>query len=328
MATGRATADDVAKAAGVSRATVSYVLNNNPHQKISSATRTRVLDAATALDYTPMASARSLSTGRSDVVVLLIPDWPWGGVIPEIFNGVARGLAPHGLEVLLHRCEPDRPVRNVWNAVTPAAVIRAGSLGAAEDESLRRSSIGYLLELSNTNQTGGLALFPDGDVGRLQAEHLFSRGHQRLGYAWPDDGRVSGFATARVDGINAVCAARNVEPALTQTIGLNAATAAAALLAWRDAGVDAIACFNDELALGLIHAAHAAGVSIPDDLGLIGVDNLPWGAFTEPALTTVAPNAERIGGVITEHVVAGLKGSPPPDVPQNGFVELIVREST
>ena len=73
MGGSRITAEDVARKAGVSRATVSYVLNNHPHQTIPEATRQKVLEAAAELDYTPLASARILSRGRSDVVVMLIP---------------------------------------------------------------------------------------------------------------------------------------------------------------------------------------------------------------------------------------------------------------
>jgi DNA-binding LacI/PurR family transcriptional regulator len=79
--TRRVTSADVARVAGVSRATVSYVLNDTPHQTISAATRTRVFEAASSLGYAPSAAARALRTGRSDVVLCLLPDWPIG---PEV----------------------------------------------------------------------------------------------------------------------------------------------------------------------------------------------------------------------------------------------------
>ena len=172
----RVTAEDVARRAGVSRATVSYVLNNHPHQTIPEATKQKVLEAAAALEYTPLASARILSRGRSDVVVMLIPDWPLGPVLPQVMESVGNGLAPHGLELFLHRCTPGRHVKDLWSAITPAAVIRVGSLGASEDESLRRSQIGYLLELANTELERGLVLFPGVQTGQLQAEHLAAGG--------------------------------------------------------------------------------------------------------------------------------------------------------
>src|SRR4051812_43365688 len=77
----RATSADVAREAGVSRATVSYVLNDTPHQKIPEATRRRVLEAAARLGYAPSAAARTLRTGRSDVVLGMLPDWPIGPAV-------------------------------------------------------------------------------------------------------------------------------------------------------------------------------------------------------------------------------------------------------
>ena len=328
MGGSRITAEDVARKAGVSRATVSYVLNNHPHQTIPEATRQKVLEAAAELDYTPLASARILSRGRSDVVVMLIPDWPLGSVLPQVMDSVGDGLAPFGLELFLHRCIPGRPVRNLWNAITPAAVIRVGSLGAEEDESLQRSQIGYLLELANTELERGLVLFPGVQTGRLQAEHLASRGHRRIGYAWPADNRLEGFATARLEGGRMACADLGLDPPEVRTSSFAPQEAAAAVAAWVSSGVTAVCAFNDELAMALIEAGHRQGLAIPGALGVVGVDNLPWGAHCVPSLSTVAPNPERIGRVIAEYVVAGVSGSTAQPARVGGsFISLIERDS-
>ena len=324
----RVTAEDVARRAGVSRATVSYVLNNHPHQTIPEATKQKVLEAAAALEYTPLASARILSRGRSDVVVMLIPDWPLGPVLPQVMESVGNGLAPHGLELFLHRCTPGRQVKDLWSAITPAAVIRVGSLGASEDESLRRSQIGYLLELANTELERGLVLFPGVQTGQLQAEHLAAGGHRSIGYAWPADARLEGFATARLEGVRLACAELGLDLPNVQPVSFDPEETSSAISAWREAGITGICAFNDELAIGLIHASRAQGLRVPDDVAIVGVDNLPWGALSEPALTTVAPNPEQIGRVITEQVVAGLAGvAPKLDRISSGFISLIVRDS-
>ena len=324
----RVTAEDVARRAGVSRATVSYVLNNHPHQTIPETTRQRVIEAAAALEYTPLASARILSRGRSDVVVMLIPDWPLGPVLPQVMETVGNGLAPHGLELFLHRCTPGRKVKDLWSAITPAAVVRIGSLGAAEDESLRRSQIGYLLELANTELERGLVLFPGIQTGRLQAEHLAARGHRRIGYAWPADRRLEGFATARLEGVRMACVELGLDLPDVEPVSFDPEQANAAISAWRAAGTTGVCAFNDELAIGLIQSAHAQGLRVPGDVAIVGVDNLPWGALSEPALTTVAPNPDQIGRVITEQVVAGLAGlAPEPAHVSSTFIKLIVRDS-
>ncbi len=324
----RVTAEDVARAAGVSRATVSYVLNNHPHQKIPESTRERVMQAAATLEYTPLASARILSRGRSDVVVMLIPDWPLGSVLPQVMDAVATGLDPHGLELFLHRCSRERPVRKLWTAITPAAVVRLGSLGAEEDESLRRSEIGYLLELANTELESGLVLFPGIQTGRLQAEHLAAHGHRKIGYAWPEDARLAGFATARLEGVRQACADLGIDPPMVQDVSYDPATAEKAIAAWKQSGVTGVCAFNDEIALNLFDGLRRAQMAVPTDLGLVGVDNLPWGAHAEPPLSTVAPDPEQIGKVIAERVVAGVNGEAAGTARLSStFINLIERES-
>ncbi|WP_083734302.1 LacI family DNA-binding transcriptional regulator [Actinomadura sp. CNU-125] len=98
----RPTSSDVARAAGVSQTTVSFVLNNRPGQSIPEETRRRVLDAARRLDYRPHASARALAAGRSDIVLLSIPDLPIGQGISRFVEGLAAALADHGLTLVTH----------------------------------------------------------------------------------------------------------------------------------------------------------------------------------------------------------------------------------
>src|SRR5215218_9071233 len=93
----RVTSADVARMAGVSRATVSYVLNDTPHQTISAHTRDRVLHAAAVLGYAPSAAARTLRTGRSDVVLCLLPDWPIGPEVGSMLGNLSTALARSGL---------------------------------------------------------------------------------------------------------------------------------------------------------------------------------------------------------------------------------------
>ena len=92
----RPTAADVARLAGVSRATVSYVLNDTPHQVIPAHTRERVRAAAAELGYTPSVAARALITGRSDVVLLLLPDWPIGPTVGALLESLSDAFASTG----------------------------------------------------------------------------------------------------------------------------------------------------------------------------------------------------------------------------------------
>src|SRR3954454_5418345 len=98
----RVTSADVARVAGVSRATVSYVLNDTPHQTISAGTRNRVLAAAARLGYAPSAAARTLRTGRSDLVLCLLPDWPIGQEVCSLLGNLPTALARSGLSFVAH----------------------------------------------------------------------------------------------------------------------------------------------------------------------------------------------------------------------------------
>ncbi|MGH6656767.1 MAG: LacI family DNA-binding transcriptional regulator, partial [Actinocrinis sp.] len=120
----RVTSAQVAQRSGVSRATVSYVLNGAPNQSISEQTRQRVLTAAEELGYTPFAPARALRAGRSDMVLHLIPQWPIGAAIAELIEAMTVRLAREGLTLVVHAHSREaRPVGDLWTAITPAAVI-------------------------------------------------------------------------------------------------------------------------------------------------------------------------------------------------------------
>src|SRR5919112_5700888 len=99
----RVTATDVAREAGVSQATVSYVLNDTPGQSIPEATRQRVREAVDRLGYTPHAAARALRMGRSDTVLFVLPSWPIGSALSTLIEGLSDGLEAHGLFLLTRR---------------------------------------------------------------------------------------------------------------------------------------------------------------------------------------------------------------------------------
>src|ERR1700761_9251420 len=140
--TPRVTSADVARVAGVSRATVSYVLNDTPHQTISAATRSRVLDAATSLGYAPSAAARTLRTGRSDVVLCFLPDWPIGPEVGALLGQLSTALARAGLTFVVHPgSREDRPISDLWKAITPAAVLAFTDFSPAEIDAMRSAGV-------------------------------------------------------------------------------------------------------------------------------------------------------------------------------------------
>src|SRR3712207_4059041 len=178
--TRRVTSADVAREAGVSRATVSYVLNDTPHQTIPEATRHRVLEAAARLGYTPSAAATALRRGRSDVVLGLLPDWPVGYAGGRVLQEVTAAFARHQLTFVVH---PDsrstRPLTEVWKAITPVAVLALDVLSAEDAAAMRAAGVEVVVALhASAEQHSGELLQPENPVGALQARHL-ARSHRR-----------------------------------------------------------------------------------------------------------------------------------------------------
>src|ERR1700712_4591685 len=103
MAVRRVSSQDVAEAAGVSRTTVSFVLNDRPNVSIPETTRKRIWEAADRLGYTPSPEARALKLGRSEIVLCLLPDWPITGPVGIFLELMSAELAARGLTMLSHQ---------------------------------------------------------------------------------------------------------------------------------------------------------------------------------------------------------------------------------
>ena len=325
----RPTAADVARRAGLSRATVSYVLNNTPHQVIPEPTRRRVLDAATELGYTPSAAARALSSGRSDVVLLLLPDWPIGPSVGSLLEHLSTALAGHGYTFVAHPRSAGRPIAEVWKAITPAAVITFEELDEIDAVRLRAAGVEIALALIGGRRGGRTMDVPEQRTGRLQVEHLAATGHRRLGYAAPDDPRVQAFAQPRLEGVRQACAELGLAEPLVRTVPLTAAGAASAIRDWRAAEppVTGVCAYNDEVALAVLAGARREGLEVPRDLAVVGVDNIPAAAVAVPGLTTVEADVEAVASHIAETIARKLDGRPAPRRPGSDIHSVVVRES-
>ena len=164
----RVTSADVARLSGVSRTTVSYVLNGTAGTSISEATRRRVLDAAAELGYAPSAAARTLRSGRSDLVLCVLPDWPVGPVVETMLDHLADELAVRGLSVLVHHVRGERPLADLWRAVTPRTVVGLTPFSPDEVRAMRRAGI----QVVDTDAGDPDAEDPQPRIGRIQVDRL------------------------------------------------------------------------------------------------------------------------------------------------------------
>jgi DNA-binding LacI/PurR family transcriptional regulator len=327
----RITSTDVAREAGVSRTTVSYVLNDKLGQAIPDATRRRVHDAAARLGYVPSATATALRRGRSDVVLGLLPDWPLGHALGRVVQEVTAAFARSGLTFVVH---PDsraiRPLGEVWKAITPVAVLAFDAITPAEATAMRAAGVEVVVALhAPVEQRPGELLQPQDGVGALQARHL-APAHRRLGYAYPDDDRVAVFARPRLQGVRDVCAELGLPEPDVRTVPLQPRAAAEAVRCWLAAHppVTGICSYNDELAMAVLAGARRLGVHVPDALAVVGVDDVPSAAVAEPPLTTVVQDYRAIAEHHVCSVVAALAGEPIPGAPVKDECRLEIRGST
>lgn len=324
----RVTSADIARAAGVSQATVSYVVNDVPGQSISPTTRARILEAATSLGYTPYGPAKTLATGRSNLVLMVLPGWPIGYAFSAALDEVETRLAAVGLSLLMHRIiRPSQRNAESWKAIGPFAVIGLDDFDDAEARAMRDAGIEVVTaELDETEGQTRVSR-PQLIVGRLQVGHLARTGHERLGYAFPDDDRLIEYSTPRLEGVRLACAELGLGEPIVQVVPQYPEPAAEAVREWKRLGVTAICAYNDEVALAVLAGLYALGLEAPADLAVVGADNDPTGRLSCPSLTTVDLHHRDLGRRLAELVIGAYLGQPVPKSEGPIPSELVIRHS-
>jgi DNA-binding LacI/PurR family transcriptional regulator len=320
----------VARESGVSRATVSYVLNGARNQVISDQTRQRVIETAERLGYTPSAPARALRSGRSDVVLFLIPEWPIGAAIASLIEHLSARLTDAGLTLVVHaHPRSGRPASELWKAIAPAALINHQALSPTEEAAAERAG---MLVVTPVFRPGGGKTFRSFQrrIGELQVRHLVQAGHRRIGFALPDDHRLRAFTGPRLDGVIRACAESGLPEPVALTVPLEAAAAAVAVRRWHgtEPPVTAICGYNDEVALAVLAGMRHLDLTTPGDLAVIGVDDIPAARLSAPPLTTVATGMAVFGEHLAALVSARLNGKPRPASPAEDAISVIRRQTT
>ena len=337
MGSRRSTSRDVAKLAGVSQATVSLVLNGVPGSRISERSRRRVVDAARRLDYHPNASARSLVRQRAGVLGLVLRQHTdflgANAFLPRVIAGLTSVTVPAGFKLLVEPMEevsrPDAYIQLAREAHVDGMIL---SGIRSDDEQLRRlSDRDFPVVLWGRLAESELP-FVDVDnvaAARSAVEHLIGLGHRRI--ACITNGPPEDAASAsRLEGYRMALEYAGIafDPALVRYGDFEERSGTEAMLDLLAAAPLASAVFvaSDEVALGALKALRARGLRVPDDIALVGFDDLPISEFVDPALTTVRVPARAIGAqaaamlieLITSHVQ-----------PESRFLptELVIRES-
>ncbi|MCK5921623.1 MAG: LacI family DNA-binding transcriptional regulator [Methylococcales bacterium] len=332
----RPTQSDVARQAGVSRATVSYVINRQTKGRvpISAETRRKVLAAAAKLGYEPDARAQSLRSGRTNTIGLLIPDLHnphfW-----QIITGVSKAVRAAGYDFLLatSNLDPQQEVdsikalarRRIDGLILLPAFTKVLPTVLSEDAASRRPIVmigfreGYDSIGSKYSQMAAKLM-----------SHLLELGHERIGFihgvANPTMGR--GRLQSYKDSL--VAAGIDYDEQLVAYCGATTADGyeAAINLLTQQARPSAIIVINDLLATGVIRAAADLKLSIPRDFSLVGFDDIPAAQYLVPRLTTVQVDAEAIGEGAVKLLLARLQDRERPIQTVHISAKLMIREST
>ncbi|MFE0451309.1 LacI family DNA-binding transcriptional regulator [Streptomyces sp. NPDC058914] len=302
------TSADVARLAGVSRATVSYVLNNTSAVRISEPTRRRVHQAARDLGYVPHAAARTLRAGHSRMVLMPAPPVPAGPLYSQFVHDLQGALSRLDYTVVqygacgLHGDDAAR----AWAELRPVAVLVPGpGLGPQGVALLKRSGARAVVTLGSEPVEGAHALLLDhAGVGRCAVGHLYARGRRRIGVVVPEEPGTRMFSAPRLTGARA--ALHGTDATVTELPLAYTEESAAALAArWPGLGLDAVFAYNDEYAMLLMRALQDTGVRVPEDTAVIGADDLVLGRLLRPRLSTVRialPSGRDLAGLVDRAV--------------------------
>lgn len=295
---------DVADAAGVSRTTVSFVLNDTPNSSIPAATRQRVLDAAEKLGYLPSPEARALKMGRTQIVLVLLPDWPITGPLGVLLREMSAKLALQGLTMVSHQRSGADDLTQVLQSTTPAAVVAMCDLTDAEASFAEKRGVALMAWMGNIPGHANLASLNQADIGRLQMRFLADLGHTQVAYAVPSDPELNWFSEPRAEGARELaieCGVAYSHVRLNDD-GLGVVGALESAMA---RGVTAICAYNDETAYSLLVAATDIGLAVPADLSVLGVDDSPISRLSRPAISSVNFNLVDEARRLASMVVSG-----------------------
>jgi len=333
----RITQKEVAQRAGVSRATVSYVLNGHAKSRvpISDETRRKVLDAASKLGYQPDSSARTLRSGLSRTIGVLVPDMGnphyW-----QLLTGIERAAHAEGYTLLLFhtalmRSEEDVGLRELAQRKIDGVILISSYPPTWPQTALVISSLHRpVVDLSNVDSPFDRIVSDYHEPTTKLMEYLIGLGHTRIAFVYGVATPEVGFD--RLDPYREALARNGIEAdeelivrcGPTMEAGYRAASG---LLELRRRPT-AILAINDMLAAAVLRAAKDRAVAVPEGLSVAGFDDIPFASYLTPSLTTVHRDTERVGEQAFALLLERMADPHMPIVTRRAASTLVIREST
>jgi LacI family transcriptional regulator len=326
---------DVARLAGVSTSTVSAVINDSV--AVSAKRKERVLAAMSALDYQPDAIARSLKTGRSNAIGVIVPDIT-NAFYPEVIRSVELTAQAAGYSVLLCDSNEDRTVEERHLSALFSrrvdGVILACSVNSRANELTARRNIPVVFIDRLPPSTAINSVCTDNvAAGQMAAEHLIGLGHKRIGMLAghlglsPHHDRLEGFRKSMQEAHLPILD----EYLITGNVQVEDGVEAGHRLLDLPNPPTAILASNNKLLLGVLQAVEERNVLIPQQLSVVGFDDYLWNMHFSPRLTAVAQLTREIGRKSFELLLQLIQDPPLEDAdPLHVLVaaELRIRNST
>ncbi len=324
---------EVAKLAGVSQITASRFFRNP--EALSIGKRERVESAAKELGYVPNLAARALASQRTEVIGVLIPS-----LTNNVFSDVLRGIydasegSRYSIQFVNTRYSilQEEKLLRLFQAQMPAGLIVTGINQTPESRSVMEAMDCPIVQIMETGPSpvDMMVGFSHYDASKTAISHLIERGYKRIGFL---GARMDPRVQRRLEGYSdAIKAAGLFDPRLVLTTSVPTAvtrggTLFADLLASAP-DIDAVFCVNDDLALGVLFECQRRRIAVPDDIAIVGFNDLEFMASTVPPLTSVRTNRYEMGSRAIAMITAAIEGErPSKPVIDLGF-ELMVRESS
>lgn len=334
---GRVTSHDIAREAGVARSTVSLVLTNNPKIQIPDATRKRILTAARKLGYVPNSAAQTLVSGRSRTIGLILsrPDlMAVDAFVPRMVFGINEGCRARGYRLLMETVEDpsdgDAYLELAKSKRIDGLIVINPRKGDAGLVKLIESKFPVLVFGSSGHPKEHAVGTKDGEASCRVIEHLVALGHERIAHIsyaplvyLPARKRFEGYRSA----LKKAKLPFNRKLLAEGDFSCESGHAAMETILGSDARPTALFAGNDTIAMGAMAALREAGLAIPGDIAVVGYDDLPAAAFTNPPLTTVRSHAIEQGRRLGEALMTLLDGEEVRSQLDIVPLELIVRAS-
>lgn len=333
----RPTIKDVARKAGLSLSTVSLVLNEK--ENVSMETRQKVLGVISELDYHPRQSARGLASRLTGNIGFILTDDHFTQAEPfytRIFLGTEFEARKHNYYVLLttvgKTVKESREIPRFLLEQNVDGVIIAGRIGISWIEYLRRFGIPLVLIDYNVPSYHLSSVAMDNRSGaRLVVEHLYNGGHRKIGFIGGDYDHPS--IVERYSAFREAMMSRGLSLSDSWTCvdepeaGMSNGYDAARKVLDNSDPPRAIFAANDAMAIGCINYAKVSGLRVPDDVAVVGFDNIEAGLYVEPRLTTINVHREQMGGLALRRMMEMIKHDGTVLTRTLAPVELVVRES-